>query len=93
MMGGIAAFLMAMAGPMVMRMLLSVGVGTVTFVALTAAVNALLSSAKTATAGLTGVVFQLVAMAGFFDAMGIAGGALVSYMSWALLKKFALRTG
>ena len=40
-----------------------------------------------------GEVLQIIAMAGFFDAMAITSGGLVSGLAWLVLKKFALQSG
>lgn len=84
-----AAWLMALAAPLAGRVLLSIGLGTVTFVGLSAAVNGLLSAAKSSTANLLPEVTQILALAGVFQALSIIAGGLVASLAMVSLKRFA----
>lgn len=86
-----AAWLMSLAAPVAGRVLLSLGVGTITFVGLQAALNAALSQAKSAASGLSGDVMALVAISGGFVAMSVIAGGAVTAVSMIVLKRFALR--
>lgn len=86
-----ASWLLSLAAPVASRVLLSLGIGTVTFVGLQAALNAALSQAKAAAGGLSGDVMALVAMSGGFAAMAIIAGGAVTAVSMIALKRLALR--
>ena len=84
-------WLVGLAGPIITRMLLAIGVGTVTYAGLSAAIGAAISAAKTAYGGMTGDVASIVALSGFGDALGIIAGAIVTSVSLVALKKFAAK--
>lgn len=86
-----ASWLLSLAAPVASRVLVSLGIGTVTFVGLQAALNAALNQAKAAAGGLSGDVMSFVAMSGGFVAMSIIAGGAVTSVSMIALKKLALR--
>ena len=92
-MEGIADWLAGISWPLVSRVLSSLGVGTVTYVGADTALTSALSAAKSAFGGMSGDVIQLIAMAGFFEAMAIMSGGIVSGLAWMVMKRFALQTG
>ena len=92
-MEGIADWLARISWPLVSRVLSSLGVGTVTYVGADTALTSALSAAKNAFGGMSGDVIQLIAMAGFFEAMAIMSGGIVSGLAWMVMKRFALQTG
>jgi len=92
-MPALATLLVALVGPMARRLLISLGLGLVTFVGLSAAVNAALSAAKGALGGLTGPVLSVLAMAGFFTALSVIAGGIVARVSMMTLQKFGRVTG
>ncbi|WP_114969943.1 DUF2523 domain-containing protein [Rhodoferax ferrireducens] len=91
-MDGIAEWLARITWPLVSRALSALGVGTVTYVGADSAVNAALDAAKAGFVGMTSDILQLLAMAGFFDAMSIMSGGIVSGLAWMVMKRFALQT-
>ena len=91
-MDGIAAWLASISWPIVSRVLLALGVGTVTYTGASTALDSALSAAKTALAGLGGDVLSILALTGLFDAMAITSGGLVSGLAWLTMKHFALQT-
>ena len=92
-MDSIADWLAAISWPIFSRVLAALGVGTVTYTGAETALQSALSSAKAAFAGIGAEVLQIIAMAGFFDAMAISSGGLMSGLAWLVLKKFALQSG
>lgn len=92
-MDGIAAWLARISWPLVTRVMSSLGLGSITYVGADTALNSALGAAKSAFAGMTADIFQLLAMAGFFDAMSIASGGIVSGLAWMVMKRFALQSG
>ena len=92
-MDSIAQWLSDLTWPIVSRVLAALGVGTVTYTGAQGALSQALSAAKQALAGIGSEVLQLIALSGFFDAMAITSGGLMSGLAWLVLKKFALQTG
>lgn len=88
----IAAWIARISWPLVSRVLGSLGIGTVTYTGASSALESALNASKSAMGGLASEVVQLVTMAGFFDAMAISAGGLVSALSWMVLKRFALQS-
>ncbi|MDD2609641.1 MAG: DUF2523 domain-containing protein [Giesbergeria sp.] len=91
-MDSIAEWLAKISWPLVSRLFASIGIGTVTYVGAESAIDGALSSSKLALSGLTSETLQLLAMAGFFDAMSILSGGVISGLSWIMMKRFALNT-
>jgi hypothetical protein len=89
----LAAFLMGLVGPLARQLLVSIGIGLVTFVGLDTAVSAAFSAAKGALGGLTGSVASVLAMAGFFTALSVIAGGIVARISLLTLKRFGRVTG
>ena len=83
-------WLAALAWPMVSRVLAALGIGTVTYVGLSAAINGALSASKAALGTLGAEVTNLMAMAGFFQAMSIIAGGMIAGITLIALKKFTL---
>jgi hypothetical protein len=85
---GWGAFLLAMAGPLAKQVMVSLGFAVVTYVGVSTAVDALLSSARSAWAGtFSADVAQLVAMAGLNTALSILAGALIARVSMMAMKR------
>ena len=85
------AFLVGLAGPFIKKALVSLGVGIVSYAAVSAALTQVLSSAKSAWSGLGGDALALIQMAGVNTAASILAGALVARVSLQILKKFEVR--
>ncbi|MDA1813337.1 DUF2523 domain-containing protein [Bacillus cereus] len=91
-MEGIAEWLAKISWPLVSRVLVSLGFGYTTYEGADTAITNAISSIQGAFAGLGAEVLQLWAMAGFFDAMSITSGGIVSGLAWMVMKRFALQT-
>lgn len=87
-MGGLGTWLALIIGPLAKRVLLSIGVGTVTYAGLTVALNQALSAAKGALGGMSGDLVQIMALAGMFDSMAIIAGGMVAALSFMIVKRF-----
>lgn len=87
-----AGFLGRLAWPLVSRVLAAMGFGYVTYEGASSAVDSALSAAKGALAGLGADVLQIMALSGFFEAMAITSGGIVSGLAWMAMKKMALQT-
>jgi len=88
----IAEWLSGMVKPLVTRVLVALGFGTVTYTGADAAINGLISNVASTMGGLTADIAALAAMGGFFDAIAISSGSLVTAVTMLTLKKFALDT-
>lgn len=90
---GFAEWLGAITWPLVGRALAAMGMGTVTYKGAEAALEGAIGAAQTATNALVGPVAQILALTGFFDAMSITSGGLVSGIGWMVMKRWALNAG
>jgi len=74
----IIAWLMAAAGPLAIRVLLSLGFTSVTFTGVVLLLNSLIASAQAGYAGLPVTVLQLASLSGVGEFLGMVFGALVA---------------
>lgn len=82
------AFLMALAGPLARQVLISLGIGLVTFVGLDAAVTAALGAAKSNLGQMPAAAAAILARGGVFTAMSVIAGGITARMSMMVLKQF-----
>lgn len=75
-MGNLGAWLVSLAGPIVRRVLIALGVGVVSYSGLSLLVSAVKDRVLENLGGLSGSAYQVVAMSGAFEAVGILLGAL-----------------
>lgn len=92
-MDDIGSWLSTIAWPLVSRVMVAMGVGTVTYQGASSALSSALTAAKGAFMGLAAPILQLITMGGFFDYMAITSGGIMSGLAWLTLKHFALMTG
>lgn len=74
----IAAWLMTMVGPMVVRGLIALSFTAVTFTGVTELTSLLVSSAQSSWASMPIAVLQLVALSGIPEVMGLIFGAMTA---------------
>lgn len=91
-MDSIAEWLARITWPLVSRVLGSLGLGTATYVGADGALSGALAAVKNSFTGMTADMVNLLALAGFFDAMAIMSGGLTSALAWMVLKRFALQS-
>lgn len=77
-MGTLFTFLMGAIGPMVLRALTMLGIGTLTFTGVTVALNGLITMAQTNWASVPSDVLALGSIAGIPECLGIIAGAFVA---------------
>lgn len=77
-MATLASFLMGMLGPMVLRALTILGIGTMTFTGVTVALQGLIDMATTNWSSLPSDVLALASIAGIPQCLGIIAGAFVA---------------
>lgn len=88
-----AAWLVGLAWPIVSRVLVALGFGFVTYVGLKVAVDAALDAARGSLGGLSSAVIEILALAGFYEALGILAGALVAVVAMRSVKKLGAVVG
>lgn len=84
----IAAFLIALVGPILARIFVSLGVTLVTMVGLVAAVTTLKSLVTSNLGSLPAVALQLGGLFGLWEAIGIVFGAITFVITWRTTKGF-----
>lgn len=87
-MAGFGSFLLGITGPVVKKALTSLGVGVVSYAAISTALNTALDAARAAWGGLSGDTLSLIQMSGMTQALSIVTGALVARVALMQLKKF-----
>ena len=92
-MEGWAKWLVDLAWPIVSRVLGALGLGTLTYTGVDAALSGVLDSARAAISGISGPVVQILSMGGVFDYFSITAGGIVASVGWLMLKRFALQSG
>jgi hypothetical protein len=89
-MTGVGTWLVSLAAPLTRKVLASIGVGVVSYAAISVALNAALDAAKSAWAGFGGDALAIVQLAGVSEAMSIIAGALIARVSVMALNKLEL---
>lgn len=89
-MGSLGTWLVSLAAPAVRQILLSLGIGLVSYASLSSVVNTLLSNAKSYFNGLPSDLAALVGLMGGGEIMSILAGAMVARVSLASVKKLGL---
>lgn len=74
----LAAFLISMVGPLVLKAITMLGIGVVTFTGVTVAVQGLIDMATTNWASLPSDILALASIAGIPQCLGIICGAFVA---------------
>ena len=77
-MGGLAAWLVGLAGPMVIKALMALGIGTITFTGVTEALQGLITMTTSNWASVPSDVLMLASVAGIPQAIGIITGAFTT---------------
>jgi cell division protein FtsX len=85
--GALGALLMGIAGSVAKRVLLSLGIGFITFVGLSAAMDSMKSQVLAAWGAMPASVIQYLSLAGVGIALGIVLGALATRVSMVSLSK------
>ncbi len=90
-----ATWLMGLIGPLALRVLTTIGLGTLTFTGVTASLQTLIDSAVTNWASLGGDILGLASVAGIPQCLGIICGAMTARVGmWAAVSatRFVLGT-
>ncbi len=84
----IAAFLVAMVGPMATRLLAALGVSLITLTGLVVTTQALHDQVLTSLGGLPSAALQLGGLFGIWESLGIIFGAITFVITWRSTKGF-----
>lgn len=91
-MAGLGTFLVGLAAPVVRRMAASLGVGVVSYAAISTALDTALNAAQNAWSGLPSQIAGLVGLSGIPEALSIIAGALVARASLIAIKRLGVLT-
>jgi len=90
----LASFLLGIIGPLALRVLTALGIGTLTFTGVTEGVNALIQAAVQNYASIPADILGLCAVAGVPQALGIICGAMTARVGmWAAIKATSFVVG
>lgn len=84
---GLASFLISIAGSLAARVMLALGIGTVSYLALNTVVQSLISNVTTAYSGVGGSTLQILNLCGFGAAISILASGLVTKAGLMAVKK------
>jgi hypothetical protein len=87
-MGAVGTWLVSLAGPAIRKILLSLGIGVVSYAAISTALNASIGAAKSAFTGIGADTLSFLAMAGLPTAISVISGALIAKVGLNVVKKF-----
>lgn len=88
----LGAFLASFAGPLAKRVLAALGIGVISFAAVSAALAAMISAAQTAYNGFPAYAAAFAGLSGLGDALGMIAGALVFRVAYTSLPKLGVLT-
>lgn len=91
-MGNLAALLMALASPIAKQVLLSLGLGIITFAGMSTALNAITTLIQTNLSGMSAAVAALMGLAGAGQALGIIAGAVAYRIGLQVTKRIGVLT-
>lgn len=86
-------FLLAAVGPLAKRVLLALGVGIVSYAAVSTLANTLIQSVQTAWGGVSGSILQVASMAGIPESLSIMSGAILARVSLVAVSKLGRVAG
>lgn len=86
----LAAFLALIAAPLVKKVLIALGFGFVSYASLNAFKSALDSAISAALSAINPSVYQVMALAGFVDIVGIWLGAFTFVIAFLAVKKLRI---
>lgn len=87
---GLAGWLATITWPLITRVLAAAGMGTVTYVGATTALESALAGAKASFGALGADMLNIMLLSGFFDAMSISAGGLTGGLAWMVMKRWAI---
>lgn len=91
-MGSLASLLMALASPIAKQVLLSLGLGVITYAGMSAALGAINTLIQSNLNGMMPAVAALLGLAGAGQALGIISGAVAYRIGLAVTKRIGVLT-
>jgi len=89
-----ATLIMSLVGPMALRVLTALGIGTITFTGVSASLQGLIDIGVSNYAGMPSAVLALAGLAGIPQAIGIICGAMIARVGmWAAVSATKWVTG
>lgn len=88
--GLIGTWLVSLAAPAVRQILLSIGMGVVSYAAISTVLNNALGAAKGSFAGMSGDIAALMHLAGAGEALSIIAGGMIAKVAATSLKRIEL---
>jgi len=85
----IAIWLMALIGPLAKKVLQVLGVGVVTYGAMTTLVNSLIGHAQSNWGAMAGSALQIASLGGIPEVLGIVTGAVLARVSFLVVGRLA----
>lgn len=89
-MASLSGVLTSLAGPLAKKALTSLGVGVISYAALSSAVSAVSSAVSSAYGGMTGDVAAIISLAGFGQALGIILGGFTARVTFIQLNRLGV---
>ena len=89
-MSTLAAFLLSITGTLAARVMLSLGIGIVSFAAITTLANTLISSMQTYYGDIPTTVLQLIGLGGIGDLLAMISSAVIVRLTLVNLKRFRI---
>ncbi len=89
----LAALLSALAWPLVSRVLLSMGLGVISYTGASAALSQLVNAAKATWSGGSADLLAILTIAGVFQAMAIIVGGITAGLALLVFKRIGLVSG
>ena len=86
----IGTWLVSLAGPAAKKILMSLGMGVVSYGAISVALNSALDAARNAWGGFSGDALSIVQLAGVGEGMSILAGAMIARVSVMALNKLEI---
>lgn len=91
-MSTLSGVLTALAAPLAKKVLAALGMGIVSYAAITAALAGVTSAITSAYGAITGDIAAILSLAGFGQAMGIILGAMAARITYAQLNQLQVLT-
>lgn len=91
-MGSLAAVLMSLASPIAKQVLLSLGLGVITYAGMSTALNAITTLIQSNLSGMPSAVAALMGLAGAGHALGIIAGAVAYRIGLQVTKRIGVLT-
>ena len=86
-MGSLTVWLLALATPLVKRVLIALGIGVITYAGIDTAFSLVTSQIQSNLGGITGDLANLIALSGTYESIGIILAAISARLSFAAVSK------